>query len=361
MKPKTLVLMVVAVGFGLVAAYLTSRLGANQGPPETENVWVAINKIDRTTLLNEPEKLFKQKPFLKSETPKEAVKDIGLMKGKVLLRSLPAEQFVTLEDLGTGTALKIEKGKRAYGIRVDSVKVAGGFVMPNTKVDVYATSRNEAGTVSAKKIQNNMLVLAVDTITTVEGDKTTRVPGTVTLECTDAQVKSLAEAVEKGSLSLALRPADDNTGAPTEEELVDPKAETIDVWVAKEDIQPGTELDENNLVKKAYPKNDAPKKAIKSIEQLRGKTVSQLVPAESFITEFHLKQKVEPIKPTRNRPNLHMVTIYGNKSEPTYMFFALAPDGSRLKDKNGNPYPGKPTRQELYDSLEDPEGGTEGK
>jgi len=61
---KTLVLVVVAIGCGLVAAYLTAKLTAHPAT-DTELVWVATQKIPQGTMLKDPEKLFAQQEMIK--------------------------------------------------------------------------------------------------------------------------------------------------------------------------------------------------------------------------------------------------------------------------------------------------------
>ena len=61
MKPKTMILMVVAVVCGLAASYMTSRLLADKTPPPpaaTVTVLVAKQKINAWTPIKNPEELF---------------------------------------------------------------------------------------------------------------------------------------------------------------------------------------------------------------------------------------------------------------------------------------------------------------
>ena len=61
MKPKTMILMVVAVVCGLAASYMTSRLLADKGTPPpvaTVTVLVAKQKINAWTPIKNPEDLF---------------------------------------------------------------------------------------------------------------------------------------------------------------------------------------------------------------------------------------------------------------------------------------------------------------
>ena len=60
MKPKTMILMVVAVGCGLTASYMTSKLLADRGeqPPPEEKIKLLVTKtrVPKGTVLKDPEK-----------------------------------------------------------------------------------------------------------------------------------------------------------------------------------------------------------------------------------------------------------------------------------------------------------------
>src|SRR5262245_2189827 len=77
MKPKTIILMVVAVGCGLGASYMTSRLLADrnkpQAPAETVPVLVAKARIPGWQPIKEPEKQFEIKQYPKDLAPKRPI------------------------------------------------------------------------------------------------------------------------------------------------------------------------------------------------------------------------------------------------------------------------------------------------
>src|SRR5260370_23318520 len=105
MKPKTLILMVVAIGCGLAASYMTSRLIAERNSEKVEEekiaVLVAKRNIATGELLKEPEQLFEEKQFTKGEEPKKAIRTFDQLKDRRLNRPVNAEGFVTAEDLVT--------------------------------------------------------------------------------------------------------------------------------------------------------------------------------------------------------------------------------------------------------------------
>jgi pilus assembly protein CpaB len=218
MKPKTVMLMVIAIGCGLAASYMTSRLLAERSNKEvTEEkvkILVAKKNLPMGTLIKVPEDLFEEKPFTKGEEPKRALRNFEQLKDRRLNKSLNAEQFVSTEDLmdknNDGLGSQMAKGMRAYGVKVNAESATGGFVLPNSRVDVVWVLRNAHNNETGSKIiLQNVLVLAVDTIHQRPDDKSAIVGNTVTLCVTPEQAEKLTLAQELGQLKLILRPFGD--------------------------------------------------------------------------------------------------------------------------------------------------------
>jgi pilus assembly protein CpaB len=211
MKAKTLVLMFVAIGCGLVASYMTSRVIAERNPPadqEKVTVLVAKKNVSIGTLLKDPEDLFEEKAFTKGEEPKKAIRTFDELREHRLNKPITAEQFVTADDLSnkddnlTGV---LPPGMRAVAIKVDATTSVSGFVTPNSRVDIISTvRRNDSDTVT-KILLQNVLVLAVDSQKAVDPDKPAFVGQNVTVAVTPKQAETLALAGELGTLRLALR------------------------------------------------------------------------------------------------------------------------------------------------------------
>ena len=114
------------------------------------------------------------------------------------------------EDIGLTT--RLEKGMRAFAIRVDVASGVSGFLRPGDRVDVYWTGRIETASGSedvTKLIDTSIRLIAVD-----QDDKTTngaRIARTVTVAVRPEQVAALAQAQSTGSLSLSLVGVGDDT------------------------------------------------------------------------------------------------------------------------------------------------------
>ena len=114
------------------------------------------------------------------------------------------------EDIGLTT--RLEKGMRAFAIRVDVATGVSGFLRPGDKVDVYWTGQVNIGEGRedvTKLIESAVRLIAVDQ----NDDKINgaRIARTVTVEASPAQVAALAQAQSTGRLSLSLVGAGDDT------------------------------------------------------------------------------------------------------------------------------------------------------
>jgi pilus assembly protein CpaB len=209
MKPKTMILMVVAVACGLGASYMTSKLLAErnkQQPEQTVSVLVARAKIVSWQPLKNPEQLFEVKEYPQNLAPPRAIGDPAELLNQRLNKTLDAGKPVTRDDLLSkeqmSLAEQLQPGQRAIAIKVSAESLVGGFVLPSTRVDVICTTRgNDA---SSRIILQHMLVLAVDTQSERTEQKTI-LGQTVTLAATPEEATRLALASSAGELRLLLK------------------------------------------------------------------------------------------------------------------------------------------------------------
>ena len=208
MKSKTMILMGVAITCGLGASYMTSRLLADRN--ETVTVLVTKQKLSPWTVIKDPPSMFEVREMPKKDAPKTAILKMEDLQGRILLRALPENQAVMAEDLQptdkVGMDSTLPPGKRALAIKVDATKVAGGFVLPGSHVDVIHVGRHGSDQVDAKVILEDILVRAVDLQSVKPEDKPGMVPATVTLEVTKDQALALTAVQDTGMITLALRP-----------------------------------------------------------------------------------------------------------------------------------------------------------
>ena len=116
-------------------------------------------------------------------------------------------------------AATLTPGMRAIGMTVTAQTSAGGFILPNDRVDVVLT-RELPGGGSPKQYESTTIlrdvrVLAVDQTAHQEKDQQSVVGKTTTVELTPVQAELMAHAEQTGVLSLTLRALGDSSGDPT--------------------------------------------------------------------------------------------------------------------------------------------------
>src|SRR6516162_4387309 len=207
MKSKTMILLGVAVICGLAASYMTSRLLADRS--EKVMVLIAKQKYAAWTPIKNAEEQFEQEERFKSEVPKNAVVKFEALKDHVLIKGMDKGEVVVAENLLSkekgGLEVLLPQGKRAVAVRTTAEKVAGGFVLPGSRVDVIHTLRRNDKEAESHVVLQNILVRAVDQQSLKPEDKPGMVPATVTLEVTPQQALILTRVQDQGTITLALR------------------------------------------------------------------------------------------------------------------------------------------------------------
>src|SRR5580700_11064282 len=138
MKPKTMILMVVAIGCGLAASYMTSRLLADRNAKDTTTatvkVLIAKKKVPAFEPIKQPELYFDEKEVPEGTYPAKCLKTLDDIRGQRLSKSKTEDETVFKDDLlnkdQQGIMNTLPEGQRAMAIRVNPEALAGGFVLP---------------------------------------------------------------------------------------------------------------------------------------------------------------------------------------------------------------------------------------
>lgn len=166
---------------------------------------------------------------------------IERLSGAVARQGFVAGEPIVEEKLavsGSGfLSVLLPSGRRAVAIRVSAESSAGGFILPNDRVDVLHTrSEGEsAGSDSrsvSRTILRNIRVLAIDQ-SAAERSGESVVGRTATLDLDPRQVEIITAAQASGLISLALRSVADNAEvAPAEPPAAVSQRRTIRVFRA---------------------------------------------------------------------------------------------------------------------------------
>lgn len=229
-RVSPLVLLVLAVFFGGVAAYLaagwlkaTSRQAqhaAGQTVPTTPVVVAAKDIVPGTSLeggllkvVQWPQDARVEGAMLDPEQLRGRVARFPLAPGEVILESKLAPKGAP-----GGLAGIIEPDKRAVTVKVDEASGVAGFVLPGNRVDVLVTiSRSDfKDDPITQVVLQNLLVLGIgQDIEAHRGGEKPKVVPTVTLQVTPEESEKLALAAKEGNITLALRGWTEQAGAPT--------------------------------------------------------------------------------------------------------------------------------------------------
>jgi pilus assembly protein CpaB len=243
MKAARLVVLGVAVAAGGIAAYLAASNKAPPPPPPaapappplaTVDVLVAKTDLERGQVIENKDVGWQTWPadaansnFIKKSDRPDAVNDmVGSIVRVAMISGDPIREPYVVKAKGSGfMAAVLPKGMRAVAVDISPDLDAGGFILPDDRVDVMLTRRDktaEKATGVEKFVTDTILrdvrVLAVDqTIDEKAGTK--NVMGkTATLELTESQAETLALAHQLGTISLTLRSLLDSGDAPESDE-----------------------------------------------------------------------------------------------------------------------------------------------
>lgn len=238
MKKYGLVLVLaVAVVSGTVAVVLAHRwltaqakqspAAAAQAVVETKRIVVAARDVGVGGLLGADSLMVAEWPA--ATVPRGAFEKIEDLEGRVAVTRITAGQPVLNAELaapgsGAGLVATISPGNRAMAIRVDEVVGVGGFVLPNTYVDIISVTGQNMQEKKVKTLLTKIKVLAIAQETFTEEGKPKLVK-TVTLQLLPKQAEQLALKTHEGSIHLVLRnPTDPDEPEPPEPPKVVRKA-----------------------------------------------------------------------------------------------------------------------------------------
>jgi pilus assembly protein CpaB len=167
-----------------------------------------------------PKKTVPAAGFITKETQPDIAKAVaGVVVRAPLVTGQPITEASIVHAGATGfLAATIKPGMRAIGVPVNADTSAGGFILPNDRVDVVLT-RDMSGGAQIKNFQSETIlrdvrVLAVDQTAQPQKDQQSVVGKTATLELKPEQAELLVRSQQMGVLSLALRALGDSAGEP---------------------------------------------------------------------------------------------------------------------------------------------------
>jgi pilus assembly protein CpaB len=227
MKSARIIVLGIALAAGGAAAWLASGSDNKQAAvqpvaaPATTDVLIAKSEIGLGQTVK-PEDLEWQtwpsaiasNSFIRRTDRPEAQKEMaGSIARAPFVAGEPIREQKLVKNPGSGfMAAILPSGTRAISTEISPETGAGGFILPNDRVDVIL-SRHEKHpenpsapeSIVSEVILPNVRVLAIDQAPKEKDGQTNLVGRTATLELKPGQAEMLARARQMGTLTLALR------------------------------------------------------------------------------------------------------------------------------------------------------------
>jgi pilus assembly protein CpaB len=168
----------------------------------------------------------------------EAIKEIsGSIARAPFIAGEPIREQKLVKANGSGfMAAILPTGMRAISTEISPETGAGGFILPNDRVDVILSKREKnpdgkgPDVAQSEIILANIRVLAIDQAPKEKEGINTLVGRTATLELKPEQAELLARSRQNGSLSLALRSITDvNAAEGRSEDTIQKRSESVNV------------------------------------------------------------------------------------------------------------------------------------
>jgi pilus assembly protein CpaB len=226
MKTARLAVLGVALVAGISAAVLASRsnpteiAAAPPPPPSTDGVLVAAKELNVGDIVDESGMRWDDR--LKDNIPEGVIRKsaspggVEELKGEFAQRDFAPGDLLRRDGLDKDPPFVkgLASDKRAVAINIDTQgsSTAGGFIVPNRKVDVIHTFHDEdaarkgiGNSFVSQTILTNVRVLAIGQKNQAKNGEQNMNGVNATLEVTPSQAETIILAQRTGQLSLVLR------------------------------------------------------------------------------------------------------------------------------------------------------------
>ena len=227
MYTARIVVLTIALGAGGVAAYLASGTDNKPAPAEpvvqlqTVDVLVAKSDIGLGQKVAIEDMQWQTWPtttasgsfIRRNDRPDATTQIAGSIAREPFIAGEPIREQKLVKADGSGfMAAILPSGMRAISTEISPETGAGGFILPNDRVDVILSKHEKnierpgaPDIINSEIILANVRVLAIDQAPKEKDGQNTVLGKTVTLELKPEQAEALARARQTGTLSLALR------------------------------------------------------------------------------------------------------------------------------------------------------------
>ncbi len=250
MNTARIVVLSLAVGAGGIAAFLASR---SEAPPpvqapvektESTEVLVARGDIALGQTLTASDLQWVRWPaetasasFIRRTDRPDALEQVaGSIARSPFVAGEPMRETKLVKANGSGfMAAILPTGMRAVSTEISPETGAGGFILPNDRVDVILSrrypnpERTGPDVVTSEIVLSNIRVLAIDQAVEEKNGQKVVVGKTATIELKPEQTELLARSRQSGTLSLALRSIVDANAPESQSDDGKVRRETVNI------------------------------------------------------------------------------------------------------------------------------------
>jgi pilus assembly protein CpaB len=232
-RSRVIILVLAAFAAGIAALLVRGLLGGGTAPvkaaiapaaAETMNVLVADDAIQPGTAIMP--NMVRWQGWPKSSVDSSFITQAGnpdtasIVKGTVARAPMTAGEPLTgtkivHADAASFMSARLSPGMRAVSTAISTDTGAGGFILPNDRVDVVLTQQvsDTPRRFGSRVILSDVRVLAMDQTFTQDKDQKTVLAKTATLELAPDQATMLTRSAAAGTISLTLRALGDQATA----------------------------------------------------------------------------------------------------------------------------------------------------
>jgi pilus assembly protein CpaB len=221
MKAARLLVLLIALGAGGIAALLAGRgdkpAAPVQAKADTVDVLIAKTDIPLGQPLKPDDIGWQAWPatpaagnFIRKQDRPDASQQLnGYVARASFVAGEPIREVKLVNPKGAGVmAAILPAGARAISTQISPETGAGGFILPNDRVDVIVTKKQQrkgGDEMESETVLRDVRVLAIDQMLEDKNGQKVVIGKTATLELSGSQAETLALAQRSGTISLALR------------------------------------------------------------------------------------------------------------------------------------------------------------
>ncbi|MGN6147523.1 MAG: Flp pilus assembly protein CpaB [Rhizomicrobium sp.] len=230
-RSRVIILVLAAFAAGIAALLVRGLLGGGTpavkaaiapAPAAMMNVLVADSNIQPGTAITPA--MVRWQSWPKASVDESFITETGNPDTNTIVKGTVARAPLTAGEPLTGTKIvhadaasfmsaRLTPGMRAVSTAISTDTGAGGFILPNDRVDVMMTQQvsDSPRRFAARVILSDVRVLAMDQTFTQDKDQKTVLAKTATLELDPDQASLLTRSAAAGTISLTLRALGDQS------------------------------------------------------------------------------------------------------------------------------------------------------